>query len=40
MNNLKQSQGQMEMHLVTLSSMNSILSMIDLKAEHAAISNG
>ena len=29
----------MEMHLVTLSSVNSILSMIDLKAERAAISN-
>jgi hypothetical protein len=40
MNNLKQSQGQMEMHLVTLSSVNSILSMIDLKAKSAAISNG
>jgi hypothetical protein len=29
----------MEMHLVTLSSVNAILSMIDLKAEPAAISN-
>jgi hypothetical protein len=38
-NNPKQSQGQMEMHLVTLSSVNSILSMIDLKAERGAISN-
>jgi hypothetical protein len=30
----------MEMHLVTLSSVNSILSMIDLKAERSVISNG
>jgi hypothetical protein len=28
------------MHSVTLSSVNSIFSMIDLKAEHAVISNG